>query len=73
MDRIAFQSPPSLPAPFYQQQLGAAYLGDSIQLMKSLEAESINLILTLSDKITLVCQDSIDCLRTAHDTCKVAQ
>lgn len=46
MARIEFQSPPSLPAPFYQQQLGAAYLGDSRDLVKSLEDNSVNLILT---------------------------
>jgi hypothetical protein len=36
MERIEFQSPRLLPAPFYQQQFGAAYLGDSSELLKSL-------------------------------------
>jgi site-specific DNA-methyltransferase (cytosine-N4-specific) len=41
-----FQSPAKLPKPYYQQQLGATYLGDSLDLMKSLAPESVNLILT---------------------------
>lgn len=35
-----------LPDAFYCQQLGAAYLGDSLELMKAIDSESINLILT---------------------------
>lgn len=41
-----FNQPPKLPKPYYQQQMGAAYLGDSLELMKKLDDESINLILT---------------------------
>jgi len=37
---------PSLPAPFYERDKGAAYLGDSLVLMKTLPNKSINLILT---------------------------
>lgn len=32
--------------PFYQNQFGAAYLGDSLDLMKKLPDNSINLIVT---------------------------
>lgn len=46
MENIEFQSPRLLPAPFYQQQVGAAYLGDSSDLLKSVGDESISLILT---------------------------
>lgn len=35
-----------LPQPFYQQAYGAAYLGDSLQLLPRLDSRSINLILT---------------------------
>ena len=35
---------PGLPAPFYQQQNGAAYLGDSLQLMQQLPSTSVNLV-----------------------------
>ena len=41
-----FRSPDNLPAPFYKRSFGAAYLGDSLQLMRSLSANSVNLILT---------------------------
>jgi DNA modification methylase len=37
---------PGLPEPFYRQAHGAAYLGDSLQLMKCLDSESVDLILT---------------------------
>jgi site-specific DNA-methyltransferase (cytosine-N4-specific) len=32
--------------PFYKHALGAAYLGDSLKLMKSIPKNSVNLILT---------------------------
>jgi DNA modification methylase len=35
-----------LPHPFYRQRFGAAFLGDSLDLMQSVESGSINLILT---------------------------
>lgn len=44
--RETFRSPAKLPPPFYQQTYGAAYLGDSLELMKGLTAKSVNLILT---------------------------
>ncbi len=40
------ESRPGLPEPVYEQPHGAAYLGDSLQLMQQLPSGSINLILT---------------------------
>ena len=45
-DTTVFQSPPELPKPYYQRDFGAAYLGDSLNLMRSLDEQSVNLILT---------------------------
>lgn len=45
-DKLEFVTPSTLPKPFYRQQCGAAYLGDSLFLMRRLEDKSINLILT---------------------------
>lgn len=41
-----YRSPSKLPTPLYQQQFGGAYLGDSLDLMKKLRAQSVNLVLT---------------------------
>ncbi len=35
-----------LPEPYYKTSLGSAYLGDSLEIMKELDNESINLIVT---------------------------
>jgi len=44
--RESFRSPTRLPEPFYKQAFGAAYLGDSLDLLQCLDANSVNLILT---------------------------
>ena len=44
--KLVFQRPLGLPEPYYQQAFGAAYLGDSLDLMRELEPQSVNLILT---------------------------
>lgn len=36
----------SLPKPYYKTERGAAYLGDALELIKDLDPESVNLILT---------------------------
>ncbi len=43
---ITFESPSELPEPFYRREFGAAYQGDSLQMMRKLADRSINLILT---------------------------
>lgn len=35
-----------VPKPYYETDLGAAYLGDALELLKALDSESINLIVT---------------------------
>ena len=44
--KLIFQRPIGLPEPYYEQALGAAYLGDSLDLMRELGPQSVNLILT---------------------------
>ena len=44
--KLIFQRPIGLPEPYYQQAFGAAYLGDSLDLMRELGPQSVNLILT---------------------------
>jgi len=55
--KLVFQRPIGLPEPYYQQAFGAAYLGDSLDLMRELESHSVNLILT-SPPIALFRGDS---------------
>jgi len=43
--KLIFQRPIGLPEPYYEQALGAAYLGDSLDLMRELGPQSVNLIL----------------------------
>lgn len=51
--KLSFEERPESPsglvpslAPYYQTEFGAAYLGDSLELMKAMPDESVNLVFT---------------------------